>query len=851
MSWNHSLSDEDNFRLAESERISEQSSERVRLSIEESSRDIIASNEELYEAGMELSREQAEQQLESDRETRESLEALREAEIESRESAEREAIETRGEIRQMSSDIVYELKINSEKLDVLAWGVFNILKSVNKMEATLENILEKVADTDRAWAFAQYKKALEFRKRGLHKEALDRAFYAVNGLEGVHLGEKEEYDLNFLLGTLYLGKNISNPDRSLVDITKARDSFLLAARYAEYDHKDKAANAHLHAGTSMYLLKTPDVALDHFNKAINLNNNLAEAKFQKAKLLCHIDKTDGVFNKILPELIEFDPMYAVRAAGDVDIKKYKERFEKMLVEVSQNLRKKALQAKEITLFCLEREQKIFKAITAADAFLGNSKEVLIVVQEGDDDIKSGTLFGHWQGYQKYLNALQKHKEGFCLNIKKELEDPYKIDPEIFADFFPVIEKYEPVALLENGKDGDIKKYWEVLNTIVQKVSQLFQTKALEVKKQIQDSLHETEDVFWKLKVIKIPECILEIINDIKKIIIEGDSKIEKSTLLGYWSGYHIYGEAFEIYTTELSQYARQTLTQSSLVSIQMEAHKDVDIKEEKHLESRENTVKHFENFGIAIGVLLLIVYIFSGVVTKSLPFFEGGGSLEARWILSLIVIAVVGCMAIYLCALAGGIIGYVVKILKPKKESHFEAQRKDLTSLLKEDIETLSRHFNTRLKNINIDTETLKLDSGNNFEKHPVRDIVLFLCVSGLVLFLVIWSYSLLGVGQKYSFYFKDQKTSEWALSATVVTVQKYTPNKELKFKACVKKDSCFVFISDKDTSMEGLYTSSSGITSGTWKISSVKEGYFEGIYRQTKPKRDPFATPFYIKAIE
>jgi tetratricopeptide (TPR) repeat protein len=353
-----------NYKKLESDRS-------IKLSIDANTQKIIATNEQLAAYGIEA----VEKMTESINDEKDAVQQMSEN----------------------VSNVSYEIRELSDTLNetniIFAWGFANISISLKNMETTLQGVLEAVEDTDKAWAYAQYDKCLQNIRKGLHKEAIDRIGYAINGLGGTHIGEKENYQFHSLLGSLYRGA-INNPDPKLLDEKKAEVEFIAAARYAEHDHKKEAAEAYLNAGISALAQGNPDTALSYVNKAIRLDPSLMEAHFQQGKILCHFNKTGEAFEGPIRKAIAYHPLYAEKAGLDNDIKKYEKELNSLLVDVKEENKK---QAEDIKVNVKEAFSLI-KNIKLQDQEIKNSTAKILkaaqeLIDSGDQQLHTDTFFG--------------------------------------------------------------------------------------------------------------------------------------------------------------------------------------------------------------------------------------------------------------------------------------------------------------------------------------------------------------------------------------------------------------------------------------------------------------------------
>ncbi len=177
----------------------------------------------------------------------------------------------------------------------LHWGFSSMLLALGSMGATLKELLKAVKTPAQTAAFEQFDIARDCARRGLFAEALEAIQAALDG-NGASPGYRMEWRFHFLDGTLRLG-SFENHDPAIVDLQRAEDSFLTAARYARVDFPRDAARAMTAASWACLVRSAGDPtglarACDHAQEAIGLwrgqddesdQDGCAEAHYQLAK----------------------------------------------------------------------------------------------------------------------------------------------------------------------------------------------------------------------------------------------------------------------------------------------------------------------------------------------------------------------------------------------------------------------------------------------------------------------------------------------------------------------------------------------------------------------------------------
>lgn len=358
-------------------------------------------------------------------------------------------------VEEMSEDICLELRSVSSQIDttnkILYWGLSNIVDSLKDMERTLQGVLTAVEDTDKAWAYAQYRHCLENYRKGLQKEAIERISYAINGLGEAHLGYKEDYRFHFLLGSLYLGRNIPKPDKDLFDPKKAEDAFIASARYAEHDAQHEAAYAYLNAGLSALAQGNTERALVHVESSISLNKSLAEAYFQQSKILCRLGKVKLAFDGPLQKAIAYHPMYAEKAAGDEDIKKHKRELDAVIIEQKEHFKHAAGSfdaelKKEVEHFDEVRAKLKVLSIADIEPIKSESKDA-------EQHLATNTLVGAWQGKEAFVVLRKKYRDLVRAHVNKALENTVSVE---MSQHRAVDEKEESHMRMRNAPKDVLK-----------------------------------------------------------------------------------------------------------------------------------------------------------------------------------------------------------------------------------------------------------------------------------------------------------------------------------------------------------------------------------------------------------
>jgi formylglycine-generating enzyme required for sulfatase activity len=206
------------------------------------------------------------------------------------------------------------------------WGFGEVIASLGHMNDALSELIKIAKTPVQTVAFNHFEIARDAFRQGLYREALEEIEKAISG-DHTSAGYKLEWRFHQMKGTLQLG--FVDCDMSLVDLPKAEESFLIAARYGKTDYPRDAGCAFLSAGWSAYCQGKMKEALAHTEQAMALHPGMGEAFFQAAKVRMALGEVDTAL-PILSKAIDLDRFFALKAAGDGDFQKYDNRLRDFL-----------------------------------------------------------------------------------------------------------------------------------------------------------------------------------------------------------------------------------------------------------------------------------------------------------------------------------------------------------------------------------------------------------------------------------------------------------------------------------------------------------------------------------------
>jgi tetratricopeptide (TPR) repeat protein len=324
----------------------------------------------------------------------------------------RAIIASNEEIHQSNMTVVQDLSTEVEQLllnvqtglselnATVQWGFSELLAAVGRVNESLAELVKTAKTPEKTWAFEQFGDAREALRKNLHAEALECISRAINGFS-IHPGYKLEYRFHYLLGIVRMG-SFHNTSADVVDLAKAEDAYLTAAKYAQSDHPEEASRAFLAAGWTAYCQGKMSEATQHTQQALRLNPDWAEGQFQLAKIQVHAgDVMNGL--QSLKRAIEIDRGYSLKAASDDDFRRYDDK----LRELMDSLRRDARERAESRLATLTKQAAEADARCVggyALATYGDLGPVKRAIADASSAIRHDTYFG-------YLDAILRCGRG--------------------------------------------------------------------------------------------------------------------------------------------------------------------------------------------------------------------------------------------------------------------------------------------------------------------------------------------------------------------------------------------------------------------------------------------------------
>jgi tetratricopeptide (TPR) repeat protein len=273
------------------------------------------------------------------------------------------------------------------------WGFSQVLTALGGINDSLRELIRIAKTPAQTWAYEQFEIARDAFRQGLYEDAIQYLNRSINGY-GDHTGYNLEYRFHYLLGTIYVGSFKSG---EIVDLEKAEEAFMNAAKYARHDHRQEAARCYLGAGWAAYCQGNMRAAETHTLEAISLNRLLPEAHFQIAKIQMHNGHPNTALIP-LRDAIQLDRGYTVKACTDGDFIRYQSQVDALLEALRQEAKELSQRSFDEIESSIARLEKL-----RAEQFFYADELSIATARSALDSARalanSGTYYG-------YLNALK-------------------------------------------------------------------------------------------------------------------------------------------------------------------------------------------------------------------------------------------------------------------------------------------------------------------------------------------------------------------------------------------------------------------------------------------------------------
>jgi tetratricopeptide (TPR) repeat protein len=131
----------------------------------------------------------------------------------------------------------------------------------------------------------------------------------------------------------------------IIDLPKALEYFLKAAKYARPSDQKQAAEAYYFAGIVYVVERQLEPAMDHLRQATELNPELAEAHYEQSRVASLLSRGEQAVAS-LAQAIEGDARYYERAKSDAAFDPIRPRVQALLDQLMRPVREKIVEVKQ-------------------------------------------------------------------------------------------------------------------------------------------------------------------------------------------------------------------------------------------------------------------------------------------------------------------------------------------------------------------------------------------------------------------------------------------------------------------------------------------------------------------------
>jgi WD40 repeat protein len=295
-------------------------------------------------------------------------------------------------------------------------------------QETLNNILQEIR-------LAEFE-----REARAYRSRAERAY--INGWYEEALGDFLEaekrnypdYSVHRSIATIYLYR--------LIDLPRALDYFLKAAKYARPSDPRQSAEAQYFAGMVCVIQQRLDAALVHLQDAVKLDPKLFEAYYQQACLAVRLGKTESAI-ACLESAIKGDARYFERARGDRSFDLVRPQVQLLLDSLMKPVKEKIVEVKQ--------DAESLKGYVIAQP---EEKKLIEVFQEVEREVATGLTYRTGLHILETLSGVQQELQG----IRDRFYKKYEIDPR---DYVRSVAFSNDGRLLASGFLNGGIQVWEV------------------------------------------------------------------------------------------------------------------------------------------------------------------------------------------------------------------------------------------------------------------------------------------------------------------------------------------------------------------------------------------------------
>lgn len=200
------------------------------------------------------------------------------------------------------------------------------------------------------------------------------------------------------------------------------EDFLAAARYSEKDFPKEAALAYLCASRSAYVRGKGELVLGYAKRALELDSNLHKARFQRAKLSCHLGNWQDA-EADFKDLFHNSALWAVKAADDGDVRRYEKELNNSISFVTRANNERINQARPPLIQALEGFDRAARKLRVLKIHKNESVDVMLAEVEWER--ASGTLSGAHHANKLLTEAKKKYQEWVVETVDNLLDHRVK------------------------------------------------------------------------------------------------------------------------------------------------------------------------------------------------------------------------------------------------------------------------------------------------------------------------------------------------------------------------------------------------------------------------------------------
>ncbi len=196
---------------------------------------------------------------------------------------------------------------------ICEYGFVSVTLSLANLNDSITELVKLTKTPEQTWALEQFSIARDAFRKGLMPEALEHVNRAISGYRG-RTGYPLDYRFYMLRGFIHLG-SYKNIDAKFVDLNRARDEFLLAARYSGEDSVESTARCIGLAGWCCYCLGNMQEAQAYLRDSVAKNPLDGLSTYDLAKVLLHQGRIEDAMT-FFARSIRLDGFFGLKASAD-------------------------------------------------------------------------------------------------------------------------------------------------------------------------------------------------------------------------------------------------------------------------------------------------------------------------------------------------------------------------------------------------------------------------------------------------------------------------------------------------------------------------------------------------------